>query len=132
MTQSEIFDLLKFASSIYPAQKMDESEMTRVSNIWHSMLEPYPSEKVMEAFKYAMMENTRYIPSLPEILKAIDEVAMIPKPKSPEQEFRDTHCGKDPEEWERDEAWRNSEEGKKKIAWHYEQFDKLFGVKFSA
>lgn len=132
MTQSEIFDLLKFASSIYPAQRMDESEMTRVSNIWHSMLEPYSSEKVMEAFKYAMMENTRYIPSLPEILKAIDEVAMIPKPKSPEQEFRDTHCGKDPEEWERDEAWRNSEEGKKKIAWYYEQFDKLFGVKFSA
>lgn len=132
MTQSEIFDLLKFASSIYPAQKMDESEMTCVSNIWHSMLEPYSSEKVVEAFKYAMMENTRYFPSLPEILKAIDEVAMIPKPKSPEQEFRDTHCGKDPEEWERDEAWRNSEEGKKKIAWYHEQFDKLFGVKFSA
>lgn len=132
MTQSEIFDLLKFASSIYPAQRMDESEMTRVSNIWHSMLEPYSSEKVMEAFKYAMMENTRYIPSLPEILKAIDEVAMIPRPKSPEQEFRDTHCGKDPEEWERDEAWRNSEEGKKKIAWYYEQFEKFFGVKFSA
>ena len=52
--------------------------------------------------------------------------------RHPEQEFRDTHCGKDPEEWERDEAWRNSEEGKKKTAWYYEQFDKLFGVKFSA
>lgn len=125
MTQAEIFDLLKFASSIYPAQKMDESEMTRVSNIWHSMLEPYSSEKVMEAFKYAMMENTKYIPSLPEILKAMDEVAMIPKPKSPEQEFRDTHCGKDPEEWERDEAWRNSEAGQRRIAEMYEAFEKL-------
>lgn len=132
MTQSEIFDLLKFASSIYPAQKMDESEMTRVSNIWHSMLEPYSSEKVMEAFKYAMMESTKYIPSLPEILKSIDEVAMIPKPKSPEQQFRDTHCGRDPEEWERVEAWRNSEEGKKKIAWYHEQFQKLFNKKIGA
>lgn len=132
MTQSEIFDLLKFASSIYPAQKMDESEMTRVSNTWHSMLEPYSSEKVMEAFKYAMMESTKYIPSLPEILKAIDEVAMIPKLKSPEQQFRDTHCGRDPEEWERVEAWRNSEEGKKKIAWYHEQFQKLFNKKIGA
>lgn len=132
MTQNEIIELLQYANSVYPATRMTHEQITQTAFIWGQDLQKHSAKKVGEAFKYATRSSPDKMPSLPRILNAIDEIDMIPKPKSPEQEFRDTHCGKDPEEWERDEAWRNSEEGKKKIAWYYEQFDKLFGVKFSA
>lgn len=132
MTQNEIIELLQYANCVYPANRMTHEQITQIAFIWSQDLQKHSAKKVGEAFKYAMRSSPDKMPSLPKILNAIDEIDMIPKPKSPEQEFRDTHCGKDPEEWERDEAWRNSEEGKKKIAWYYEQFDKLFGVKFSA
>lgn len=39
-----------------------------------------------------------------------------PATKSVEQEFKDSHCGKTPKEWEEMESWENSEEGQKKIS----------------
>lgn len=42
--------------------------------------------------------------------------AQNPVAKSVEQEFKDSHCGKTPKEWEEMESWENSEEGQKKIS----------------
>lgn len=124
MTKDDSVMLIKYALSNYPATKMSEETILQTALIWHKEFIADSKEQVIEAFKLARIESPDFIPSVPKIQAAIRtlaaQTAMNKRLKTSDDLFRESHCGKSPEEWKRMCDWESSPEGAQKVK-HYKQ-----------
>lgn len=119
MTQADSALIIRYAMAIYPSMRMTEDQIVQTSKIWSNEFANNTREQVIEGFKEARMESPDWMPSVSRIQAAIGKLAeqseMKKRMKTPEDLFRDSHCGKSPEEWKRMKEWELSTDGSGKI-----------------
>lgn len=124
MTIEETEAFLRWATSLYPNVKWTTEQFAFNVKSWHKEFEKQPKAIVWRAFGIAQEKNPDWMPTTPRIKKAIESIT--PRSKTPEQEFKDSHCGKTREEWDKLCAWEKSKEGAQRIRSYKEQFNQLF------
>lgn len=125
MNSIETKQFLEYAMSIYPSARMSESLLDKTAKIWAAELSDEPLRRVIEAFKVARAESPDWMPTLPKIQAALDT---LPRKKTQDEEFRDSHCGKTRAEWEQYEEWANSDSGRHKIEQYKARLRNILGV----
>lgn len=129
MTRQETESLLRYMLSMYPNTKISEQQFQNMVVIWTSEFKNETPKAVTDAFRAARVEYPDWMPTLPKIQHTLNAQAARVCAKSPEQEFKDSHCGKTQEEWKRMIDWEQSADGASKIKSYKEQFIKLIGEK---
>lgn len=72
MTRDETKELLMMIKAVYPNFGIRQEEMTATINAWHMMLEEYPADGVIAAFKiYVKANNTGFAPSVSQLIGAM-------------------------------------------------------------
>lgn len=127
MTRNDTELLLKYMISMYPNVKMSEQQFSAMVTIWANELSNESKESVVSAFRSARLSNPDWMPTLPKILETIS-LSSMSKRKSPEIEFKDSHCGKSQDEWEKMVDWENSPDGMEKLKSYKEAFKKLIDM----
>lgn len=130
MTKDDSIMLIRYALSNYPATRMSEEAILQTALIWQKEFISDTKEQVIEGFKLARSESPEFIPSVPKIQAAIRtlaaQAAMNKRLKTPDDLFRESHCGKSPEEWEKMKDWESSTEGMQKIKQYKQRLSELF------
>lgn len=129
MTQADSALIIRYAMAIYPSMRMTEDQIVQTSKIWSNEFANNTREQVIEGFKEARMESPDWMPSVSRIQAAISKLAaqseMQKRMKTPEDLFRDSHCGKSPEEWKRMKEWEASPDGSAKIKFYRKRLAEL-------
>lgn len=128
MTDKESRQLLEYANSLYPSARMTEVQIEKTSRIWAAEFRTETLARVTEAFRVAQTESPDWMPSVPKVRAALESLDAIPKVRTKEDEFRDTHGGKSPSEWREYEFWASSREGMQKIQAFKKQLKDLIGL----
>ena len=126
MTKDESVMLLHYALDNYPGVKMSDETFSQTVDTWQREFNDKTKEIVIAGFQQARLGSPEHLPSIPKILAAIRMIEMRAKQKSPEDEFRDSHCGKSIEEWQQMKDWESSREGEEKIRQYKQRLSKLF------
>jgi hypothetical protein len=126
MTKDESVMLLHYALDNYPGVKMNDETFNQTVDTWQREFNDKTKEIVISGFQQARIESPDFLPSIPKIQAAIRMIEMRAKQKSPEDEFRDSHCGKSKEEWQQMKEWESSREGAEKIRQYKQRLSKLF------
>jgi hypothetical protein len=126
MTKDESVMLLHYALDNYPGVKMNDETFNQTVDTWQREFNDKTKEIVIYGFQQARIESPDFLPSIPKIQAAIRMIEMRAKQKSPEDEFRDSHCGKSKEEWQQMKEWESSREGAEKIRQYKQRLSKLF------
>jgi hypothetical protein len=119
--------LLHYALDNYPGVKMNDETFFQTAETWQHEFNDKTKEMVIAGFQQARLGSPEYLPSIPKILAAIRMIEMRTKQKSPEDEFRDSHCGKSREEWQQMTEWESSREGSEKIRQYKRRLLEIFG-----
>lgn len=127
MTKDDASMVLRYALSNYPNTKMNDETFSQSVVIWQREFCDKSKEMVIAGFKQARIESPDFLPSIPKIQSAIRMLEMRAKQKSPEDEFRDSHCGKSKEEWQQMKEWESSREGSEKILQYKRHLLDIFG-----
>lgn len=131
MTQSDSAAILRYANTIYPSARMTEEQIIQSSIIWANEFSEWTREQVFEGFKEARIESPDWMPAVPKIQAAIRKLAleaeMKKRLKTPEDLFRESHCGKSPEEWKRMNEWEASPEGAQKVKQYKQRLLEVIG-----
>ena len=127
MTKDDASMVLRYALSNYPNARMDDEMFSQSVVIWQREFNDKSKEMVIAGFKQARIESPDFLPSIPKIQAAVRMIEMRARQKSPEDEFRDSHCGKTKEEWQQLENWESSIEGAEKILQYKRRLFELFG-----
>ena len=127
MTKDESVMLLHYALDNYPGVKMNDETFNQTVDTWQREFNDKTKEIVIAGFKQARIESPDFLPSIPKIQAAIKMIEMRAKQKSPEDEFRDSHCGKSKEEWQQMKEWESSREGAEKILQYKRHLLDIFG-----
>jgi hypothetical protein len=125
MTAEETEKFLRYALSMYPNVKMTNQQFGTFVKIWTKEFKDNPRDVVAKAFRQAQSETPDWMPTIPKVKHTMQTIAAQVRTKSPEQEFRDSHCGKTPEEWEQMMSWKQSPEGAQKIQFYKAQFESI-------
>lgn len=114
MTNQEIIRIYDYMITVYRNYKPQISrEMDLI--VWCNEFKDMNFEEVLSAFRTAMQESPVWAPNTQQIRDAWRIKREQARRRSPEQSFRDTHCGKNKEEWERLIVWEQSDERVKKF-----------------
>jgi hypothetical protein len=127
MTTNEVEIMLKYLMTMYPSAKFSEQQFQTTLSIWIKEFKDEKRDEVVKALRNARLESPDWMPSLSRIQKALQLIKSSISLKSPEMEFKDTHCGKTVDEWRALTTWLNSQEGEKKIESYRQRFNNLFG-----
>lgn len=127
MTLEETELLIRYMLTLYPSKKLSEAEFKTYVQNWHNEFKNESRDIVVAGFKDARVEDPRFIPTVPMIQNAIQDIRSKIRVKSKEQEFRDSHCGKSEAEWNSMVEWEQSQDGSKKLATYKDRLSKLFG-----
>lgn len=127
MNRKEAQALVTMGMAMYPATYAPPSQLEYMISIWADGLKDVPASDAIEAFRATAKCTPDRFPSLPKVQETLD--AMMRNRPDPEREFRDMHGGKSREEWERQAAWENSEEGKAKLAEYKRRLREIIGKK---
>lgn len=127
MTKDDASIVLRYALSNYPNAKMNDETFSQSVATWQREFNDKSKEIVIAGFKQARIESPDFLPSIPKIQAAIRMIEMRAKQKSPEDEFRDSHCGKSKEEWQQMKEWESSREGSEKIRQYKQRLFELIG-----
>lgn len=123
--------LIRYALSNYPATRMTEDVILQTAAIWQKEFISNTKEQVIEGFKLARSESPDFIPAIPKVQAAIKRIAfesdLKKRLKTPEDLFRESHCGKSPEEWKRMNEWEASPEGAQKVKQYKQRLLELIG-----
>ena len=123
--------LIRYALSNYPATRMTEDVILQTAAIWQKEFISNTKEQVIEAFKLARSESPDFIPAIPKVQAAIKRIALEndlkKRLKTPEDLFRESHCGKSPEEWDSMRQWESSSDGSKKVSAYKQRLLELLG-----
>jgi hypothetical protein len=110
---------------------MTEDVILQMASIWQKEFISNTKEQVIEAFKLARSESPDFIPAIPKVQAAIKRIALEndlkKRLKTPEDLFRESHCGKSPEEWKRMNEWEASPEGAQKVKQYKQRLLELIG-----
>lgn len=124
MTQADSAAILRYANTIYPSARMTEAQINHDSIIWANEFSNNTREQVFEGFKMARIDSPDWMPSIPKIQAAIRRIEFEAEAKkrlkTPDEIFRESHCGKSTDEWKQLKDWELSPEGRRKIE-HYKQ-----------
>lgn len=119
MTQADSAAILRYANSIYPSARMTEAQIIQDSAIWANEFADNTREQVFEGFKVARLDSPDWMPSVTKIQAAIRQIElaaeMKKRMKTQDDLFRESHCGKSPEEWKQMRDWESSPEGSQKV-----------------
>lgn len=115
MTTNDVEILLKYALSLYPNVRWSESEFNDKVNVWANEFKNNSKEEVGKAFRLSMSNSPCWLPSVQMVKEEIKSVWRF-KPKSREQEFKDSHCGKSADEWNKVDDWKKSDDYNKFIS----------------
>lgn len=124
MTKDETESLLKFAATIYPNARIQD--WGYMLQIWTREFANDTRESVAAGFRAASAESPEWMPTIPMIQAAIRRNAEI-RPKTDDDAFRDSHCGRSPAEWKALCDWEQSEEGRRKISMFRERLESMIG-----
>lgn len=131
MTQADSAAILRYANTIYPSARMTEEQIIQSSIIWANEFSENTREQVFEGFKEARNDSPDWMPSVPKIQSAIKRLAleseMKKRLKTQDDLFRESHCGKSPEEWKRMIEWESSPEGSQKVKFYKQRLLELIG-----
>lgn len=127
MTKDESVTILRYALNNYPGVKMNDETFSQTAATWYREFNDKTKEIVIAGFQQARIESPDFLPSIPKIQAAIRMIEMRAKQKSPEDEFRDSHCGKSKEEWQQMKEWESSREGAEKIRQYKRRLLEIFG-----
>lgn len=130
MTKQETESLLRYMMCMYPNDKMcklSEQEFAERVQMWSVEFANDSCASVGAAFRLARLESPVWMPTLPEIKDAMRTISARIVRKSDEQEFKDSHCGKTPHEWESLVAWENSPEYETTILSLKDKLARIFG-----
>lgn len=131
MTQADSAAILRYANTIYPSARMTEAQILQDSIIWANEFANNTREQVFEGFKAARLESPDWMPSVPKIQAAIRQIElaaeMNKRLKTSDDLFRESHCGKSPEEWKRMCDWEASPEGAQKVKRYKQRLLELLG-----
>lgn len=127
MTIDETESLLRYIITMYPNVRKTEREFRDCVDVWFAEFKDETRDTVLQAFKAARTGKPEWMPTVPMIQCAISEIKSRICVKSKEQEFRDSHCGKSKEEWDRMVAWEKSPDGNRTISLYKEKLSKIFG-----
>lgn len=131
MTQADSAAILRYANSIYPSARMTEAQIIQDSAIWANEFADNTREQVFEGFKVARLDSPDWMPSVTKIQAAIKRLAleseMKKRLKTQDDLFRESHCGKSPEEWKRMIEWESSPEGSQKVKLYKQRLLELIG-----
>lgn len=98
--------LLRF----YPTtrlERMDNGDFA-FQEQWALELEKYKPERVFSAAREAMMDTPSFFPPLPLIQKYLNEQSNRIHCRSPEQQYKDLHGGRTPEQEKKLQEWLSS------------------------
>lgn len=124
MTRQDARALLSYAVALYPGSWMTGQQVDVFCGVWAAEFADYDAEDVIAAFKTASRLSPDRFPSAPKVHEVLESSRMnVP---TPEQEFRNLHCGKSREEWESMKRWQESEEGQRRLAEYRDRVKKLF------
>lgn len=119
MTQADSALILKYAMVIYPSLRMTEEQIKQTSIIWSNEFSNNTKEQVIAGFKEARVESPDWMPSVARIQAEISKIEaqseIQKRMKTQDDLFRESHCGKSPEEWKKFKEWESSEDGAEKI-----------------
>ena len=127
MTSDDASMVLRYALSNYPNVKMNDEMFSQSVATWQREFNDKSKEIVIAGFRQARIESPDFLPSIPKIHAAIRTIEARIKQKDPEVEFRDSHCGKSKEEWQRLKDWESSREGSEKIRQYKRRLLEIFG-----
>lgn len=128
MTKAEAATLIRYMLTMYPTVRMTDVQIDAMAHNWSLELAGVPCKMAGEAFRVARSKSPAWMPTLPMIQAAICAIEARARPKTPEEEFRDAHCGKSQAEWAAYEQWASSEEGRAAITQYKARLKALVGV----
>jgi hypothetical protein len=119
MTQADSALILRYAMAIYPSMRMTEDQIVQTALIWSNEFANNTKEQVIAGFKEARALSPDWMPSVARIQSEMNKLAVQAEKqkqmKTSEDLFRDSHCGKSPEEWRKYKEWETSSDGAEKI-----------------
>lgn len=129
MNTTESEKLIRYAMRIYPSFKLDDQQIIENARLWSYEFISEEYALVCEAFRLAMEGSPTWMPTIPEVKCAIKRIYEKPKPKTEEELFMDSHCGKTRQQWESIMAWEKSEDGARKVLEYKQRLNQILGAR---
>lgn len=124
MNRGETQALISMGMAMYPATYATPAQIAGIIEVWTESMKEVSVSDARAAFTAASKCSPDRFPSLPKVLETLD--AMKRSRPDPDKVFRDTHGGKNPDEWREMVAWRESDAGKKRLTELRDELKRLF------